>query len=498
MVFNVIGDAASSLNVQTVLLFVGILLLTLSLTWMRHPRNLPPGPPAWPLIGNTRGLKKGPIHLVLADWARQYGSIMSIWIGSCLVIVLNDIGAVKEALVKQADCFSDRIKTDDPQHKGSIIMSNGNVWRERRRFGLSALRTLGMGKRSVEHKINEEARYLLESFDARRDKPFDPEHDILNAVSNIICMITFGYRFEYSDPKFAQLIKLIKTNLSSSSFLSVSFLHYLFNRSEHVERLKRFEKTAAFIQGIVEEHRHSFDPNDIRDIIDMYILEIRQHEQMEKVIEGEVAFHEKTMWRGIRDFFVAGTDTTTNTLMWLILYMAIYEDVQKKVQKEIDAVVGCDRQPVGEDSNEMPYTNAVLMEMQRHKPVTPNAVPHQTSYQTEIFGYTVPANTIVFVNLWAILRDPKHWNDPEKFDPTRFLSGDGKTVKKPEAFIPFSFGRRICIGETLAKMEMFLFFVNLLQRFTFSLPAGKPPPSLEGIVGITLGPHPYEIVAKRR
>ncbi|XP_022091223.1 cytochrome P450 2U1-like [Acanthaster planci] len=487
---------------QIVLLVVCVLLLTV--IWIRRPRNLPPGPPAWPLIGNTRGLRKGPLYVGLTDWARQYGSIMRIWMGPQLAVVLSDISAIKEALMKQADFFSNRYVTPKTRIllsiKGSFIFSNGEVGKERRRFGLSALRTLGMGKKNVEHKINEEARHLLESFDSRREKPFDPEHNILNAVSNIICMISFGYRFEYSDPKFARLIKLVKTDLSDSSFAMLGNLFpFLLYTPLYRETRKRSREIAVFIKKVIQEHQESFDPNDVRDIIDMCLLEIKRSEKMGAVrVDVEPILSEENFWRGIYDLFLAGTDTTANTLMWILIYMALYPDVQKSVQKEIDDVIGSDRQPTFEDRKQMPYTNAVLMETQRVRPVAPIAIPHETRQETTLMGYTLPANTIVYANIWATLNDPNCWKDPEKFDPSRFLSKDGKTVEKPEAFIPFGLGRRICMGEALARMEMFLFFVNLLQRFTFSLPAGNPTPSLEGIAGITLGPQLYEIIATKR
>ncbi|XP_038045431.1 cytochrome P450 2U1-like [Patiria miniata] len=508
MVLPKLLEGASSFNVQTVVLFVVVLLLTIA--WIRRPRNLPPGPPAWPIIGNTRGLQKGAMHLVMTDWARQYGRIMSVWMGPRLAVVLNDIEAVKEALTKQADSFSKRYVTPRARIslsvKGSFILSNGEVWKERRRFGLSAMRTLGMGKRSVEHKITEEARHLLECFDGEGEKPFDPEHAILNAVSNIICMISFGYRFEYSDPKFARLIKLVKLNLSGSSFAMLGNLFpFLFYTPLYRENRDRLQAIAVFIKEVVKEHKESFDPNDIRDIIDMCLLEIQQVEKTGEAGdktggEGdcEPVLSQETIWRGIYDLFLAGTDTTTNTLMWLLIYMAVHPDVQKAVQKEIDDVIGSDRQPTFEDRNQMPYTNAVLLETLRVRPVAPNALPHETVNETRLLGFTLPAKTIVYVNIWAIHQDPTCWKDPEKFNPSRFLSQGGKTVERPEALIPFGLGRRICMGETLAKMEMFLFFVNLLQRFTFSLPTGKPRPSLDGVAGITLSPHPYEVIATKR
>ena len=132
-------------------------------------------------------------------------------------------------------------------------MANGNIWKERRRFGLTAMRNLGMGKRSVEHKINEEARHLLESFDAHGEKPFHPEHGILNAVSNIICTISFGYRFEYSDPMFANLIKAVRTNLSSNNFTSYTDrLRGIFRRGKLNEGRKGIPGVIEFIQGMVQ------------------------------------------------------------------------------------------------------------------------------------------------------------------------------------------------------------------------------------------------------
>ena len=142
---------------------------------------------------------------------------------------------------------------------GSIVLANGGVLKERRRFGISAMRNLGMGKRSVEHKINEEARHLLESFDGQGEKPFDPEHGILNAVSNIICTISFGYRFEYSDPKFANLIKSVKENLATGNFAGfASIIYRFFRRSEVNKRLQRSKILSDFIQGIIKVNCASY------------------------------------------------------------------------------------------------------------------------------------------------------------------------------------------------------------------------------------------------
>ena len=106
MVFTHLLSVVSSFNVQSVVIFTAVFLATIA--WIRRPKNLPPGPPGWPIVGNYFDMHKGQLHRVLTGWARQYGGVISIKMGPRIAVVLNDISSVKEAIVKQADCFSDR------------------------------------------------------------------------------------------------------------------------------------------------------------------------------------------------------------------------------------------------------------------------------------------------------------------------------------------------------------------------------------------------------
>ena len=136
---------------------------------------------------------------------------------------------------------------------GSFVFEDGPIWKERRRFGLGALRSFGMGKKSIEHSINEEARNLLDCFADQAGKPFDPTHLVNNAVSNIICKICFGYRFNYSDPKFAELIARLRENLTAvgPASLTNSFAWLLYTPFySHVLENIKFMK--EFIQGIIQ------------------------------------------------------------------------------------------------------------------------------------------------------------------------------------------------------------------------------------------------------
>ncbi|XP_064409143.1 cytochrome P450 2K1-like [Latimeria chalumnae] len=159
-------------------------------------------------------------------------------------------------------------------------------------------------------------------------------------------------------------------------------------------------------------------------------------------------------------------------------------------------VIGCERSAVSEDRKDMPYTNAVMYEIQRFANIVPMGLPHQTSTDVHFRGYFLPKETQIIPLLTSVLYDKTQWEKPEEFYPSHFLDAEGKFVKK-DAFMPFSAGRRICVGENLAKMEFFLFFVTLLQIFKFSPPPGVTERDLDltPCFGVTSSPVPYKLCA---
>ncbi|KAM5247023.1 vitamin D 25-hydroxylase isoform 2-T2 [Ctenodactylus gundi] len=167
-----------------------------------------------------------------------------------------------------------------------------------------------------------------------------------------------------------------------------------------------------------------------------------------------------------------------------------------QVWKEIDLILGPSRQPSWDDKCKMPYTEAVLHEILRFCNIVPLGIFHATSEDTVVRGYSIPKGTTVITNLYSVHFDEKYWRDPEVFYPERFLDSNGYFVKK-EAMVPFSLGRRHCLGEQLARMEMFLFFTALLQRFHLHFPH-ELVPNLKPKLGMTLQPQPYFICAGRR
>ncbi|XP_014672812.1 PREDICTED: cytochrome P450 2D28-like [Priapulus caudatus] len=178
------------------------------------------------------------------------------------------------------------------------------------------------------------------------------------------------------------------------------------------------------------------------------------------------------------------------TLRWGLLFMLKYPHVLRKVQAEIDDVIGRGRLPCMADQDNMPYSRATIAEVQRVADIVPLNLPHSTTAEIQLGGYVIPAGTDIFANFTAILNDPKYFPEPQKFRPERHLDERGDFVQN-EALIPFSIGRRVCLGEALARVELFIFFTGILQNFDIRLPDGVTDPSMDGTLGIVWMANPY-------
>ena len=178
--------------------------------------------------------------------------------------------------------------------------------------------------------------------------------------------------------------------------------------------------------------------------------------------------------------------------------MMMHPEYQEKVHEEIKRKYGLDKDPDVNDMSELPFTEATLLEIQRHSCIFPFALPHSTTTDTEINGHFIPAKTLVFTNLWSIGHDPEVFSEPEVFNPYRFLTETGELDRSKSAlFLPFGAGKRKCPGEQLGKMELFLFFAVLMQKCKFKKVHGDSP-SLKSKYGLTLKPYDFDVIVENR
>ncbi|XP_051238653.1 cytochrome P450 2D15-like [Dicentrarchus labrax] len=477
------------------LLFVAVLLFLL-LFHSPRAKNFPPGPRPIPIFGNLLQLN---LESPIADLKRLtkcYGNVYSLFIGPRPTVVINGLQALKEALVNKAADFSGRPQdlmvnhaVQVKAHAPGVILADYNpAWREQRRFGLMTLRNFGLGKQSMEQSILGEIHHIMKIMEQGVGKTIDPHLLFHNAASNIICQVLFAKQFEYDDEfmkffvgLFLETSKLIngRWGMIYDSIPLVRNLPLPFQKA-----FKLFKMAHERRLEMLAENKKTRVPGKPRHFIDCYL------DELDTRGDDGSSFSEDQLCAFILDLHFAGTDTTANTLLTAFLYLMNYPHIQERCQQEIDKVLDGKDQASFEDRHQMPYVQAVIHEIQRMADTVPLSVFHSTTKDTELMGYSIPRGTVIIPNLSSVLSEEGQWKSPHEFYPENFLNENGEFVK-PEAFMPFSTGPRMCLGEGLARMELFLITVTLLRRFKFIWPEDAGKPDYTPVFGSTQTPKPY-------
>ncbi|KAL8188189.1 UNVERIFIED_CONTAM: hypothetical protein K2H54_062706 [Gekko kuhli] len=325
----------------------------------------------------------------------------------------------------------------------------------------------------------------------------NPSFALTLAVSNVICAVVFGHRFSNDDKTFHHLLEAMECIFKFGG----SIYHHLYDvfpwlmsrlPGPHKKTLASCEEVYSFIRKEIRSHQDRGASEELQDFIHSYLAQIEKSKGQPKP-----AYDERNMVQCIFDLFLGGTETSSTTLYWALLYMVVYPDIQAKVQKEIDATVDPGHMICYEDRKNLPYTNAVVHEVQRFSNVISIGVPRLCVKDTMIREFSIKRGTVIFPSIASALHDPNEWDTPGQFNPSHFLDRDGNFTCQ-EAFIPFSIGHRMCLGDNLARTELFLFFSNLLKAFTIRFPEGVKDVNMEPVWGGTLQPHYFEICAEPR
>uniref|UniRef100_A0AAY5KTG6 Uncharacterized protein n=1 Tax=Esox lucius TaxID=8010 RepID=A0AAY5KTG6_ESOLU len=385
-----------------VLLGVFILLLSFFIR-VRRPKNFPPGPRPWHILGNL--LQLDPVNpLKDLERVKCYGNVFSLYIGSWPAVVMNGLEAICEALVTRSENYAGRQNHNMISHifEGIFMANYDSSWREHRRFTVTTLKNFGLGKQ-------------------------------LKSSDDLTCLT-----------------------------LPLPFWN------------------------ILTQHKGSRVAGEARDLIDCYL------DQMDKAADGDSTFNDTQMGNLILELVMAGTDTISNTHRSAMLHLMTNQHVQDRCRKEIEEVLEGRTDVSFEDRHAMQYVQAVINEVQRIGYTIPLAAFHTTCKDTQLCGYQLPKGTMVIPNLSSVLHEEGQWKFPHEFNPENFLNDKGEFVK-PEAFLPFSAGICVCLGEGLARMELFLFVVTLLQRFQFVWPETGGVPDLSLIFVATAIHHMNDV-----
>ncbi|KAM5243045.1 cytochrome P450 1A2 isoform 1-T2 [Hipposideros larvatus] len=491
----------------------------------RVPKGLksPPGPWGWPLLGHMLTLGKSP-HLVLSQLSQRYGDVMEIRIGRTPVLVFSGLDTIRQALVRQGDDFKGR-----PDFYSFTLISDGQsmtfnpdsgpVWAARRRLAQNALNTFSIASDPtsssscyLEEHVSKEAEVLITKLQKLMLEAgsFDPYNQVVVSVAKVIGAMCFGQHFPQCSEEMLSLVKNSHEFVESASSANpVDFfpiLRYLPNPT--LQRFKAFnQRFVRFLQRTIQEHHRDFDKcqpgwgktqpvglgvlaapqlvisqNSIQDITGALL----QHCEKDSSDSGHL-IPQKKIVNLINDIFGAGFDPVTTAISWSLMYLVTNPEIQRQIQEELDTVIGMERRPRLSDRPQLPYMEAFILETFRHSSFVPFTIPHSTTRDTTLNDFYIPKERCVFVNQWHVNHDQKLWEDPFEFRPERFLTADGTAINKTlsEKVILFGLGKRRCIGEVLAKLEVFLFLAILLQQLEFSVPPGMKV-DLTPIYGLTM------------
>ncbi|XP_061194476.1 steroid 17-alpha-hydroxylase/17,20 lyase-like isoform X1 [Saccostrea echinata] len=493
-----------SVNTQTLLAALSIgLFVYYVIKRMRY--RLPPGPWCIPLIGHYKIYSSVEMHKKVAELSKVYGPVVRLFFGTQTWIFLNSNEVVIEALVKKKADFAGRPKSASTDAitaggKDIVFSTYSPTWKLHRKIAGKALRNYLQGD-LLENMIQDNMEKFLNKMAQEKDPFIFKEYaDIM--VFHQLYTICFGQKLPIDDPEVKTLLKLDEDLIAD---LGTGFVEDLIPCLKDIcptAKWKNFLKVADQVTKLIStkyrNHVDTYKPGVNRDFIDSLLAAKEEAEN-----EGDESALEKLddtrLIQTISDIFLAGVDTTRFTMDWFVYFMTRFPETQIKCQEEIERVIGA-RHPSMRDRNKLDYTEACLFESMRLGSVTGLGVPHMAICDSQVGGYDIPKGTTIFINHWALHNDPKFFKDPEKFDPYRYLDENGKKKPaRPDSWLPFSAGSRVCLGETVAKPEILLMCANLLQRFEVRLPDGeKANPEYKQLGLGTELPSEYKVIVKDR
>ncbi|KAH7865335.1 hypothetical protein Vadar_005309 [Vaccinium darrowii] len=457
-----------------------IVFLLFALNFVKGGRklNLPPSPPSLPIIGHLHLPGTLP-HRSFRALSQRYGPILLLKMGRAPTLVVSSAEIAKEILKTQDVTFSYRVQT----RAGKAVLYGGcdlvfsppgEFWRQARKISISQLLNLNRVL-SFDFVREEEVAGWIENIRAASvdGAPIKLGGLFVQISSNMISRCVLGRKSENEDDnkRFGELSRsamdLIGAFCFEDFFPSLGWIDVL---TGFVKRLKNTsEGLDSFLDELIEQHRSfkgNYDQPDKSCFLEI-LLKLQREGMM------GMDFSQDNVKAIILNMFMGGTDTTSSTMEWAMAELMKNSTKMKKAQEEVRRVVGKKSKVDEHDIAQMEYLKCVVKETLRLHPPAPFLVPRESSRSAKLGGYDIPQKTRVFINVWAIQRDPNYWDNPEEFLPERFADNPIDFRGQDFQFIPFGAGRRGCPGISFGVMELEGVLANLLYWFDWKLPIGE-------------------------
>ncbi|PKU74075.1 Premnaspirodiene oxygenase [Dendrobium catenatum] len=475
-------------SILVIVVFPSFLLILLNIYSKKHSfqgviqnTKLPPGPWKLPFFGSIHHLITGEqTHHRFYRLAQKYGPLFNIKLGNVNFVVASSSSTAREVLNTHDLVLASRptllaVEMIGYKSSGIGFSPYGPYWRQLRKICTVELLSAKKVK-SLGFIRYEEAHNLLHNIRTNAGSPLNLT-EMFQVVSNTQITRTVIGKECTSRQRFIlamkETIKLLPMLRVADLFPSFSFLISLLDGSSF--QMKRlYREMDQILEEIISEHKENAAVADEmeEDFVDV-LLRIQEKGQLQVPITMD------NVKAVILDMLVAATETTSNTMCWIMSELIRHPEVMSMAQKEIREVLGSKIKIEDDDINNLHYLHNVVKETLRLHPPLPLLLPRTSSEAIELLGFVIPTKARVVVNAWAIARDPKIWKNPNSFCPDRF-NGSTHDIKGTNyEYIPFGSGRRICPGMTFAMAGMELFLSLLLLHFDWEIPGGTDPMELD-------------------
>lgn len=446
--------------------------------------KLPPGPIGLPLFGSLLQIGAKP-HKSLAKLAKQYGPLITVQLGSVTNVVVSSAEMAKEIFQKHDADFSGKSVPDAVAgglRNHDVAMpwiSAGDQWRTLRK----ALSIYLLNPKKLDRL--QELRLKVVTQMVEHVKEISKRGQVVD-IGKLAFTTALN---QMSNTCFSVDVAHFSSNQDENGF------HYAVNTVMEVDGKVNFADFFPLIkkfdpQGIRKDAKAAYGWLD--QLCEKFILQRLRHRESNLPPHGDlldsfldfrqenpVDFDVKQIKVLLMDLFIAGTDTNSSTIEWAMTELMIHSNIMQKLRKEIDERIKEKAHLEEADILELPYLQSVLKETMRLHLVVPLLLPHKTETNVKLNGYTIPKNTRVIFNVWAIARDSVSWENPNTFTPERFLGSEIDYKGRYFSFLPFGSGRRICPGIRLAERVMSLMLVSLVAHFDWKLPDNMLPEELD-------------------
>ncbi|CAO2585755.1 Steroid 17-alpha-hydroxylase/17,20 lyase, partial [Lemmus lemmus] len=346
--------------------------------------------------------------------------------------------------------------------------------------------------------VCQEASSLCDLLLTHNRESIDLTQPLFMAVTNIICAICFSISYENNDPMLTTIQTFtegILDNLSNDNLVDI-FPWLTIFPNKALNMMKSYIKVRhEVLSKILEKCKEKFSSDTISSLTDI-LIQAKMNADNNNSSEDQAsnAFSDRHILSTVADIFGAGIETTVSVLRWIVAFLLHNPEVMKKIQKEIDQNIGFNCTPTFNDRYRLLMLEATIREVLRIRPVAPILIPHKANIDSSIGEYTIPKDTHVIINLWALHHSEKEWDQPDQFMPERFLDPTGSHLITPSlSYLPFGAGPRSCVGEVLARQELFLFMACLLQRFDLNVPDDGQLPCLKGDPKVVFLIDPFKV-----